>query len=289
MVVLVAYGNATVKDQFSIQSIDQHSTFKFHEWTIFRHVASDVIFARTPPEYLRGLKGRGVRGLLLTSGANSSLPDGLSERLSAGFVGGGKQYLIQEFTDSAVNLLALQSELGDRDREDQKMWRNTFQQYHTSPRQIFKPERPDLDWTEHKLTQSLNEVIKFCNTGESQLKASHWPELFAKAKTALSGNAPVDATDHLQLPEQVFNETQNKLLKAADLAWVFGGMGSWNDVAFQDDQLSAKYNLISERLYGAVNMAIIGAVNSGSTVFNLPPCTAPLRNPNAGKPWWKVW
>ena len=109
MVVLVAYGNAALNSGYVFQDFDQHTTFKFYEWIRFRRVKEDVVFAGSPADYVRGLQARGVRGLLLTYGANTLAPDGISERMSAGFVGGGKQYLIQEFTDTTVNYLTLQS------------------------------------------------------------------------------------------------------------------------------------------------------------------------------------
>ena len=109
MVVFVAYGNAALNNGYVFKDFDQHTIFKFHEWIRFRHTKEDLVFAGSPAEYVCGLQGRGVRGLLLTYGANTSAPDGISERMSAGFVGGGKQYLIQEFTDTTVNYLTLQS------------------------------------------------------------------------------------------------------------------------------------------------------------------------------------
>jgi hypothetical protein len=289
MVVLVAIGNSTIKDGQSIQDFDQHAAFKFYEWTHFRSVKDDAIFAHSPSEYLNGLRTRGVRGLLVTYGANSSLPEGVGERTSAGFVGGGKQYLIQEFTDLSVNYLALQSELGDRDREDQKIWRDTFHLYHTIPRQLVRPDRPDLEWSTNNLAKALEAAISLCDKDTQWLKTSNWPELFRTALRMLEGDTQIATPAYMNFPYQVLSERQNRLLLAGDRAWVFGGMGSWNDIGFQDEQLHAEYEAVSERLYKAVNMAITDAVNAASPVFDLSVLKTPLPTPPGGKPWWKFW
>lgn len=289
MVVLVAYGNALLKSGYASQSFDQHVAFKFYEWIRFRQVKEDVVFAGSPTDYMGSLDIRGVRGLMLTYGANTSAPDGISEHMSAGFVGGGKQYLIQEFTDTSVNYLALQSELGDRERTDQRIWRDTFQLYATVPRQIVKPDRPDLEWAAKKLADALQAAIRFCDEGEPWLKTSNWPDVFRAALNVLDDRAPPDFTPYLDFPQQVMSAEQNRLLQAADRAWVFGGMGSWNDMGFENDQRHMEYETVSSRLYQAVNVAIADATNSASPAFDLAAVTTPLPSPFGGRSWWKFW
>ena len=54
-----------------------------------------------------------------------------------------------------------------------------------------------------------------------------------------------------------------QLLGAAQLAWVFGGMGSWNDLGFEGpDQQDS--NQLSDRLFALLNEAICCAVNSSA-------------------------
>jgi len=45
-------------------------------------------------------------------------------------------------------------------------------------------------------------------------------------------------------------------------AWVFGGVGSWNDVYYQDPEAAAEYAAVSRNLYGAVLLALVASVNS---------------------------
>jgi len=55
------------------------------------------------------------------------------------------------------------------------------------------------------------------------------------------------------------------MLKAATHAWVFGGMGSWNDLGFEGDTRK-EYDRVSEGLFQVLNEAIaIAATSSAAT------------------------
>lgn len=289
MVALVAYGNAALKNGYAPPEIDQLSVFKFYESIRFRRVTDNIIFAGSPTEYIQNLGARGVRGLLLTYGANSSAPEGINERMSAGFVGGGKQYLIQEFTDKWVNYLTPQSELGDRERADQRIWRETLQLYATVPRQIVKPDQPDLEWVAKKLADALSATIRFCDEGDEWLRTSNWPDIFTAALDVLNDRKPENFVPYLSFPRDVMDAEQLRLLQAADKAWVFGGMGSWNDLGYESDERQLKYEAVSNQLYQAVNLAITEATCSASPVFDLAPLTTSLPSPSGRKLRWKFW
>jgi hypothetical protein len=51
------------------------------------------------------------------------------------------------------------------------------------------------------------------------------------------------------------------LLEACQTAWVFGGMGSWNDLWFEGEDQGI-YERVSERLFEAVNAGIEQAATS---------------------------
>jgi len=48
---------------------------------------------------------------------------------------------------------------------------------------------------------------------------------------------------------------------ASRSAWVFGGMGSWNDMGFEG-AAREEYESVSEDLYQTVNDTIVAAVNA---------------------------
>lgn len=49
-----------------------------------------------------------------------------------------------------------------------------------------------------------------------------------------------------------------QLLYAASIAWVFGGMGSWNDTGVNSEE----YNNVSNELYNTINLSIVAVANN---------------------------
>lgn len=64
------------------------------------------------------------------------------------------------------------------------------------------------------------------------------------------------------LPQTGYSVEARQLLAMATRSWVFGGMGSWNDVGFGDPDVQAEYEEITSRLYGAVVDAIRAATKA---------------------------
>jgi hypothetical protein len=56
-------------------------------------------------------------------------------------------------------------------------------------------------------------------------------------------------------------DARSVLISPAQAAWVFGGMGSWNDQGF-DGQTQDRYERLSENLYKLLNRVIVTAANS---------------------------
>lgn len=52
------------------------------------------------------------------------------------------------------------------------------------------------------------------------------------------------------------------LLDACQSAWVFGGMGSWNDIWIEDENILNEYKIVSNNLYSSLISTIIQSVNS---------------------------
>lgn len=94
---------------------------------------------------------------------------------------------------------------------------------------------------------------------------SHWSSIFAQALELLRHSS--ETIPSAYLPETGFPPRARRLIEAADRAWVFGGMGSWNDLWFPQRDLQQEYEVITAALYDAVVRAIVGAANS----FGLEP------------------
>jgi hypothetical protein len=109
------------------------------------------------------------------------------------------------------------------------------------------------------LEQSLSTIADFA--GAHQL--SEWADVFKKAKAILNSTDPAgDYYHHDLLVEKHYPLIARQLLFAAGAAWVFGGMGSWNDLGFNTEEDNKKYDDVSAGLYAAINQSVLAAANS---------------------------
>ena len=63
-------------------------------------------------------------------------------------------------------------------------------------------------------------------------------------------------------PANSYPLAAKQLLFAAGNAWVFGGMGSWNDLGFDDCETNALYDRLSAQLYTCINTAVVVALGT---------------------------
>jgi hypothetical protein len=78
--------------------------------------------------------------------------------------------------------------------------------------------------------------------------------------TALRGGTDADR----DLLPAAYPAAARMLSATASAAWVFGGMGSWNDLSFQGP-LREQYERVSEDLYLAALDALVAATNADLT------------------------
>lgn len=71
-----------------------------------------------------------------------------------------------------------------------------------------------------------------------------------------------EAAEQRFLPACGYSNQARLLIAAANRAWVFGGMGSWNDLWFADAVVAQRYTRVTDEFYDAVLNAIFTAVNS---------------------------
>jgi len=67
-------------------------------------------------------------------------------------------------------------------------------------------------------------------------------------------------TDMLPAP---YTPQSRHLSPAAAQAWVFGGMGSWNDIGFVNGAVQSEYRELSGPLYAATLQALPADANEG--------------------------
>lgn len=120
--------------------------------------------------------------------------------------------------------------------------------------------RPDLGAVKTRLGAALVRAERFARgAGEATLG---WAEWFSKALALLDDAAPVAPFHPDILPAEGYGLEARRLMAAAVQAHVFGGMGSWNDVWLEGEELRREYESVSAELYDAVKVAAVAAPNS---------------------------
>jgi len=129
----------------------------------------------------------------------------------------------------------------------------TIKNQHKSNLQI------DNQKIKEKLRQTLTEIAEFAF--KQDLKS--WGEQFDKAKLTLDSLTPESGYYHTDLiPADKYSLTAKQIIFSAGSAWVFGGMGSWNDLGFDNKEDKETYDRLSEQLYSNINEAIIAGTNT---------------------------
>jgi hypothetical protein len=134
---------------------------------------------------------------------------------------------------------------------DGRIWSESFLSRPSS----LAPRVPDAGGAAGDLDGALKRAAAFAD--EQDLAS--WAELFRRARRASGGGSGLGA----RLLPAGWSGTAGRLLDTAGTAWVFGGMGSWNDVGLADPAARDEYDAVTRELYAAVMQAIVAAVNLG--------------------------
>lgn len=113
-----------------------------------------------------------------------------------------------------------------------------------------RPRQPDTAGTSAALVATLEAARSF-----AAREFPSWTEWFERA---LAATTPAF---HPDLVSPAFPEPARRLAAMASHAWVFGGMGSWNDIGFESTAVQSEHRDISRVLYVAIIQAVVAAVN----------------------------
>lgn len=89
-----------------------------------------------------------------------------------------------------------------------------------------------------------------------------WSGWFGQAGLQLESRAPQPRFHPDLAPAGALDLERRRLLAAAVGAWVFGGMGSWNDASLPDAAAQAEYEQATVALYRACTTALMAVVNA---------------------------
>ena len=211
-------------------------------------------YAEDPLAWMKKIQGEGRRGLRLLYVPSQGTQ---RDRELVGFAGGGGRRLIAAIKGDAADLWEARWAVGDQRDPAKKIWIVTYGRVATGFDVAGEPERSVAE-IRADLAAALADITRFAEAQQLENFAAS----FRLATERLAGGQPLARgwfdklgdKDGLDLPA-------GQLLGAAEAAWVFGAMGSWNDLTFKDET-GRIYDELSNRLFALVNEATVAATNA---------------------------
>lgn len=97
-----------------------------------------------------------------------------------------------------------------------------------------------------------------------EIEQNKWAETYESALSRLAGGGGTSYFADM-CPEGLMTPEAEQLMHACQASWVFGGMGSWNDLYMVGDTYIMeipKYGAVSAALFDAINQGLVAATNS---------------------------
>lgn len=205
-------------------------------------------------DWFAGLKKRKCRGLRLHNAPmqqNKRLGH-IDDRLLVGMVGGGPRWLIEAVYSDHSELWEGFDRIGDQKAADKKIWLSAY---------ILIGEAASAESVDTNIKGASIDLRDALLNIEpvARIIPGGFADTFVAARETLDGRDlpyPLEFLRHTQMKPEA-----QRLLKAAGRAWVFGAMGSWNDVGV-DAALRPRYESASKALFEALSRAVLVVANS---------------------------
>lgn len=260
---LVIFGNDVLRGHARSDFWPAATVFRFCNTVRFVALSGapakpiETLHAEDPIQWISRLKDAGTTGLRIHNVGRGD--PRINDRMSVGFVGGGPRWLIETRQAHASDVWEARWQVMNREDPERKIWEVTY--FRTDHgRSPIALQAPNLRAMRHDLAATLSRLEAFA----TRQKLEEFAISFRKASTILSSDQPLSGTHHSDLaPTAAVPLEAKQLLGAVQAAWVFGGMGSWNDLGFAaDDQ--QEYLTLSDELFTRLNQSTVGAVNASS-------------------------
>jgi hypothetical protein len=260
-VAVVCAGNQFVAGKDISGFWPDASVFNFMKLVEFRHPpASGVdtdeypLVAADPMEWFGTLKG--MRGLRLHNvkperGPHQQLD--VPDRMLAAFVGGGQRWLIEVAGEEESELWEAFHRVGDRNDRERRIWMCTHILQGTAPRLELDADALKLDEAVMRFREALVAIEIFA----SEAMHDNFADIFRDSIAAIDAGKPtIDQGEMSRFTG--FDDRHAALFEACSRAWVFGGMGSWNDLG----ESGERYDRVSQDLYESLNDCIAALATS---------------------------
>ncbi len=258
---LTSVGNAFLRGRDVASFWPDASVFTFSKSCDFRVVddRGDRLIAPDPLAWFETLRAE-CKGLRLHNATRPRAPGQsilVEERMMVGFVGGGPAWLIEAVGAERSQIWQGYDRLGDREDPERRIWLNTYLlEAETTP----QDEAPrDLSVASQEVQASLAEIEELAERVKGMM-TNDWGPVFRSAREALGAADP--RAPYYEIGDFAdFDLAQSRLYVACVKGWVFGGMGSWNDMV-PPEAHAAGYEEKSERLFRALCDGVCALANS---------------------------
>ncbi|HKD69271.1 MAG TPA: hypothetical protein VKB84_20690 [Candidatus Binataceae bacterium] len=260
-VALTIYGNNFIQGYPWEDFWPAATVFRFCKHVAFAILdppgtAIESAFAADPAQWITKLRDETVIGLRLHHVARSEA--GSSDRESAGFAGGGGRWLIESVRNATSDFWEARWRVQNQNDPDRKVWDIIYCRV-AKDRARALPDGRGIGALRRELENALLRIEGFAN----QQKLEVFAKSFRCGIELLHADDPLSSVHHSDLARGALLPLEaRQILGAAQAAWVFGGMGSWNDLGFEGIALD-EYTALSDQLFSLINQAICEAANSG--------------------------
>ena len=263
---LVVVGNGMIAGHAPRHFWPDNNLFRYSKECVFLDKDHSVI-AADPNAWLARI-AKDFDGLWLDYAERKKW---VSDRMTVGFVGGGRRWLIGAVKGDTTELWEGGDELGDKKAPNHKIWNSGYVRLDADWKQKREPA-PSLAEIRTALDDTLQQIGAFAR----KVKVDNFAQCFEDAHKALTARPRPDP----MLAGAVLPEDAAQLWSAIGSAWVFGGMGSWNDMGF-DGEDNTTYETLSDRLFSELNEAVAAVANSTWPAHKAPP------SKDGGGSWWQ--
>ena len=261
LVTLASYGNAFLRGHDVDAFYPTNSTFQFCntvEFLVLNPAKSgftEETLADSPIKWLAFLKNKNCARLKIAHvpTPNPETPD----HQLAGFIGGGGRWILESVYKIDSDFWEARWQGNNPNAPDKKIWRVSYGAIAQNTKRT-PDQTNDLKIVKRQLVQTLEQICQFAH----KHKLDNFTAFFQGGLDCLAGNQTLEKNYHKDLvPSGWYSVEAEQILAAVSTAWVFGGMGSWNDLGFDGDD-NKIYESLSAQLYRQFNESIVAAVNS---------------------------
>jgi hypothetical protein len=177
-----------------------------------------------------------------------------NDRENVGFVGGGPRWIMTTLEPNGTLLWEGRDRVSDKDDPERKIWTTDYVML-TERLPELRQSTKSVAEISTALRNTLREIADFAH----EIQSDYFEGCFRNAIVSLSSDDPLNGLYHADIAALGRFPLQTaRLFSATQHGWVFGAMGSWNDMAPDDP----RYAPLSDKLFDEMVEAATVIANS---------------------------